>query len=71
MAVNVEHEAGYDLLLSMLQGHVASPLPRMPAQDLEDYGILYCKFLLYFRFVTLIILLPTFIIFLVKFTLTF
>ena len=44
LAINVLHEAGYNLLLSMLRKESDCPLPRMDAFALEDTGILYCEY---------------------------
>ena len=48
LAVNVLHEPGYKLLLSMLRKEVASPLPRLDALAMEDTGIIYCEYLFLF-----------------------
>ena len=46
MTINVQFAAqdpASQLLQSMLHGTVDSPLPRFPAIDLEENGILFCK----------------------------
>ena len=67
LAVNVLHEPGYKLLLSMLRKEVASPLPRLDALAMEDTGIIYCEYL----FNLYMFMLPPFIVFFIKFTFIF